>query len=583
MEYLLVSTTQESYSRGPIQRLIRSLHSQVLNDYFLNLIIVEQNTLNPVDKLIVEKYDNLNIHRILGNDFIGLSLARNIGIDYSLNINCNCNSSKLILFPDDDCWYPDDFFSELTDLYSNYPYENSLTLSFGVFDPIQMINYGRRSVNKKSYITLSNVHKPISVGLVFSSSIFEKFGLRFNNLFGAGALSGAGEETLLLAEIISLGLPILQLPDLRVFHLNRGTLDPIKDAKYKFGSVLLSLYILQRFKNLSLLLYEIAYAIFCLLKYCILLLSGKSFITYRNRFISTFLAIFSFPYLRSQLINQQVEVNLILKGGLGNQIFQLFAVFKIQTLFPRTSLNIDLLPFLFDRKRDPLFQVTFTSIACHTYQRIVLKVASYLGFSFSNVVTDYSSIFKISNTSQLTKPLILNGFYQDFNPLENSSYTSMGKVLSLLEKKCNNLILPEYQFIAIHVRRSDFMDPNSGMTLIDDNYYLKAINILLSENVDLRIIHVFSDDIAWCKKYFCNSKSHEFIFMESNDPIYDLLLMSHASIVVAANSSFSIAASLFSYYRKKLIKLIIPHEWTNDNSERLSDIGLSSKIPVVIL
>jgi hypothetical protein len=68
---------------------------------------------------------------------------------------------------------------------------------------------------------------------------------------------------------------------------------------------------------------------------------------------------------------------------------------------------------------------------------------------------------------------------------------------------------------------------------------------------------IFSDDIDWCKKEFVGSS---FIFVEGNDEVVDLFLMTKADGYVLANSSFS----WFGWYlnpESYLKPVIAPRNW----------------------
>jgi hypothetical protein len=115
-------------------------------------------------------------------------------------------------------------------------------------------------------------------------------------------------------------------------------------------------------------------------------------------------------------------------------------------------------------------------------------------------------------------------------------------------------------FISLHVRRGDYLSQSHYYSILDNEYYQKAI-ALLPPNLP---ILVFSDDENWIRNNFIGDR---FIFKprtnlsfdsDKNDYI-DLIMMSKASHFIMANSSYSWWAAWMSESLDK--KVIIPSSW----------------------
>jgi len=82
------------------------------------------------------------------------------------------------------------------------------------------------------------------------------------------------------------------------------------------------------------------------------------------------------------------------------------------------------------------------------------------------------------------------------------------------------------------VRRGDYLNNKDHHPVLPISYYQKAIGAFS----DAQFV-VFSDDISWCKSHF--DFSDTLLFIEDNDEVTDLYLMSLMKHHIIANSSFS--------------------------------------------
>jgi len=120
---------------------------------------------------------------------------------------------------------------------------------------------------------------------------------------------------------------------------------------------------------------------------------------------------------------------------------------------------------------------------------------------------------------------------------------------------------------SIHVRRGDYVG-HKVHDVCDMNYYRSAIELVKSKTKIDNFI-VFSDDIPWCKHNlkFSNCK---FIFVDGNQDIEDLFLMSFCHHNIICNSSFSWWGAYLNKNKKKIV--IAPNKWFNDGYENDKDI-----------
>lgn len=112
--------------------------------------------------------------------------------------------------------------------------------------------------------------------------------------------------------------------------------------------------------------------------------------------------------------------------------------------------------------------------------------------------------------------------------------------------------------IAIHVRRGDYVNNPFYVDLTKTNYYVSSTRLFPNDT-----FRVFSDDIAWCKKYF---KDDRYEFSEKTE-LEDLNDMIACKGHIIANSSFSwwgaYLSPLYPYN-----PVVAPKSWYTDGVER---------------
>jgi hypothetical protein len=91
----------------------------------------------------------------------------------------------------------------------------------------------------------------------------------------------------------------------------------------------------------------------------------------------------------------------------------------------------------------------------------------------------------------------------------------------------------DHDFIALHIRRGDYLHFPEHHPVLDASYYIKA----LADCPDLPIV-VFTNDKDWVLKSKFLDKFN-YIVSDFSDYGHDLYLMTKAKKVIIANSSFS--------------------------------------------
>lgn len=159
---------------------------------------------------------------------IPLSRARNIGLKGKLGDVC--------AFPDDDCWYPPNLLERVDDWFARHPALSVLCTN--VFDPVAGRPYGNRPVGIQCPVTFRNLFRlPISVGIFVRTPALRAVGLYFDEQLGAGTRLGSGEESEILARLLSQGFKAAYDGSISVYHScdDLGSLNPSRTEAYALG------------------------------------------------------------------------------------------------------------------------------------------------------------------------------------------------------------------------------------------------------------------------------------------------------------------------------------------------------------
>ncbi len=92
------------------EKFFASLEQQTVQDF--ELILVDQNDDDRVRTLITRLKPSFLVRRIHTPEQRGLSRGRNVGANVAVG--------DLLLFPDDDCWYPPNFLEKALHLFDRY-------------------------------------------------------------------------------------------------------------------------------------------------------------------------------------------------------------------------------------------------------------------------------------------------------------------------------------------------------------------------------------------------------------------------------------------------------------------------------
>lgn len=211
-----------------VRRLLDSLTSQKFQNF--EVIIVDQNKDNNLDSAIHEYKTKLNLIHVKDEGH-GASQARNIGVKKA--------EGEILLWPDDDSWYPVNLLEVIQEFFTKHDNVDGL---IGLLYDENNHPHARKCFQKIKPVKLMDAFiygaEPV---LCFTKQAFlrlagfdEKLGV------GAGTHWGAGEGTDLCVRALKNRFNLLLSPQFVVHHnkpkIIPGNTDQIKKAKsYAMG------------------------------------------------------------------------------------------------------------------------------------------------------------------------------------------------------------------------------------------------------------------------------------------------------------------------------------------------------------
>ena len=240
-------------------------------------------------------------------------------------------------------------------------------------------------------------------------------------------------------------------------------------------------------------------------------------------------------------------ISAYLQGGLGNQLFQIAAAVSLAEDYSDSAA--------FNTKHHDL---PFQGRKCE----------NYLGSIFRNL--DFSSNYQIqqvyrephfhySKIPYLPEMCIVGYFqsekyFQHNKEIVQNLFTSNEEIESLIKEKYGSVLLKNPT--SVHIRRGDYLGNPNAHPVCSMEYYDNALRSFSNDQTFL----LFSDDIEWCKKEF---KEDNFYFVEDNEDVVDLFLMSKCSNNIIANSSFSWWAAWLNMNENK--RVVAPKSWFGES------------------
>ena len=261
-----------------------------------------------------------------------------------------------------------------------------------------------------------------------------------------------------------------------------------------------------------------------------------------------------------------IIINLF--GGLGNQLFQLAAAYKLAKIkgkkifiddsllnhfksnHQQTNLQ-DIFDFKFKKKKDNNFLKIFI-------KKLILKF-NFLS-NFQNFYVTEFNYFKIINHD--FKEIEMLGYWQNLN-FFISHINEIKKLFKFRFIKVDvNLLnmISHSNSVSLHVRRGDYVSSQNSVNFaLPIDYYLRAVKKISLKKKKL-IFFIFTDDKKWVRINFLNKfKDYDFNLISTGEDYKDFFLMNKCKHHIISNSTFSWWAAFLNNNKNKLV--LYPSIW----------------------
>lgn len=256
-----------------------------------------------------------------------------------------------------------------------------------------------------------------------------------------------------------------------------------------------------------------------------------------------------------------------LMGGLGNQLFQIFATisYAIKSGNQFKFLNVDSLG-------------EGTTIQRNTYWHTILKRLQPF------LIKDLPETIRIIREKEFTyndilpnitkENTIIYGYFQSYKYFKEN-YDIVCRIIGLdkLQKEIldkYNDIIPFGESVSIHFRIGDYKKLTHVYTLLNIHYYNNSIKYIIENDTGITTIVYFcenkdvNDVLPIINQLKDNYKKINFIRGDENlEDWQQLLLMSCCHHNILANSTFSWWGAYFNFWNNKIV--CYPKAWFSKN------------------
>ena len=262
--------------------------------------------------------------------------------------------------------------------------------------------------------------------------------------------------------------------------------------------------------------------------------------------------------------------DVLIKGGLGNQLFCLFYANKL--LLQKNKVSLNLVNYSLFKKNNRQFVLDKLSPNINNIFNLKNGYKSYFLFLYSKILENF--FIKLEEGRLPGDKSFLKRYWPNcyvhsgyFQKITNSNLDQ--KSLNLTRDQISPF-LNDYksQFLAIHVRRGDYIIKKHIMHgIISQRYLVEEAKKQISK-IDFEGIRIFSDspeliDFNVFKNLHKNVKIDE-----GGDPVDVFKRMSNHKGLIASNSSFSLWAGILG----RIKYFSIPYFWMKN--VKSSIIGL---------
>lgn len=263
---------------------------------------------------------------------------------------------------------------------------------------------------------------------------------------------------------------------------------------------------------------------------------------------------------------------VMLSGGFGNQLHQLakglcFSKEMFTELFVDTSYYNKHF-FNYDTKRNygldclvyksNVKNLIFTS-AVLLYFIKKIHVFNYFFEHILKIQFLFDSISPVNKKCNTFIFVYVSGNLESYEKY----YSYLSEMLSFNDDILNKVQLYikdkiGYESVAVHIRRTDYLNWNSVHHVLCKDYFLNGIEYFKNHLTNPIFIFI-SDDVEWVKDNFDFNNNTNFKIADSFDTFFDFSLLKLTKHVIISNSTFSWWGAFLNNNENKII--IAPSKW----------------------
>jgi Glycosyl transferase family 11 len=268
-----------------------------------------------------------------------------------------------------------------------------------------------------------------------------------------------------------------------------------------------------------------------------------------------------------------------LNGGLGNQLFQ-YALARRLAYDRNIEFRVDVNVFA-NKFQKRAFQLNHLDvIAAPITDRETQKFWGWRNLRYIGKWHEFSELHKPyykrivvreqdvkfdENILRVGTHVYLEGYWQS-----EKYFTSIASLLRTeirpngpWSRENSHLLkqVRDCQAVSVHIRRGDYVenpDVNKTHGVLLQPYYEEAMRIIKGRMANAHFF-VFSDDVLWARENLDFHAPTFYISHNENEAHWDMLLMSHCSHHIIANSSFSWWGAWLNQNDEKIV--IAPKRW----------------------
>ena len=278
------------------------------------------------------------------------------------------------------------------------------------------------------------------------------------------------------------------------------------------------------------------------------------------------------------------ELRVKVSGGLGNQLFKVLSAIEFAK---KLDCNLSLDISWYNRRRKQNDPVSSRKFEINSFPELTKAFELYprtgpseldfrLGQLFRRLDTRISAKFGYITDTNYTKVksgeknYVLDGNFENWRLLPPDA--ELKTLLRFSQQKSewfhqNYKLIGMSKFIAIHIRRGDYLRLPGIYDVLTPNYYLKSIGIAREEVGNLPIV-LFSDDSQGALRWISNKFEVDLVVPNAlnESPVEILELMSTATLIVCAHSTFSWWSAKIGTITNTTTRVILPSRFfSNDN------------------